>query len=285
MNAAVANLLTIWRYDEAKLALVKQQIILPYSSSIYLSRDPSCMENLAYLIPIVFFAGIIRGYAGFGFAVIAVIGLNLFLDPIKSVPIVLALDFICSIGLIREAIKHANMHTFRIIAGGSILGIPIGLVLLYLVPALWLKLAICSFVLVLVALLIKKAKPAQHDSFGKKLLTGIASGVGTSSASIGGPMILYYILSSPLDVRAQRATMILFFIVSEFVALMGIGLSQPSSNEIYTTILWLLAPTMVGVKIGQFFFNKRPPKSFKSISLPIMVVVAMVGFAQAFQVI
>ncbi|MEL0622204.1 sulfite exporter TauE/SafE family protein [Marinomonas arenicola] len=240
------------------------------------------MENLIYLVPIVFFAGIIRGYSGFGFAVIAVIGLNLFLDPIKSVPIVLALDFVCSIGLIREAIKHANMSTFRIIAGGSILGIPIGLILLYLIPPLWLKLAICCFVLVLVMLLIKKAKPVQKDSFSKKLFTGIASGVGTSSASIGGPMILYYILSSPLDVRAQRATMILFFIVSEFMALVGLGISQTSSNEVYISVLWLLVPTMIGVKIGQFFFNKRPPKSFKSISLPLMVIVALVGFAQAF---
>ena len=240
------------------------------------------MENLVYLAPIVFFAGIIRGYAGFGFAVIAVIGLNLFLDPIRSVPIVLALDFVCSIGLIKEAIKHANMSTFRIIAGGSILGIPIGLILLYLVPALWLKLAICCFVLALVMLLIKKAKPVQKDSFSKKLFTGIASGIGTSSASIGGPMVLYYILSSPLDVRAQRATMILFFIVSEFIALVGLGISQTSSNEVYITILWLLVPTMIGVKIGQFFFNKQPPKSFKSISLPLMIIVALVGFAQAF---
>lgn len=264
-----------WLYSECALG----SILLPY----LLFRKLCSMENLVYLVPIVFFAGIVRGYAGFGFAVIAVIGLNLFLDPIKSVPIVLALDFICSISLIREATKHADKKTFRILASGSILGIPIGLLLLYLLPAIWLKLAICSFVLILVMLLIKKAKPSQNDSFGKKLLTGVASGVGTSSASIGGPMILYYILSSPLNVRAQRATMILFFIVSELVALIGLGLSQSSSNEVYLAIACLLVPTMIGVKIGQFFFNKRPPTSFKSISLPLMVLVAVVGFSQAFR--
>lgn len=238
------------------------------------------MENLAYLIPIVFFAGIIRGYSGFGFAVIAVVGLNLFLDPVKSVPIVLALDFICSITLIREAVKHAHFSTFKALVTGSIVGIPIGLLLLYLLPATWLKLFICSFVLVLVLLLIKKAKTSQNDSFAKKFITGVASGAGTSSASIGGPMVLYYILSSPLDVRSQRATMILFFIASEFAALIGLALSQPSNDDVYLYLASLLIPTLIGVKIGQFFFNKKPPASFKAISLPLMVIVAAAGFVK-----
>ncbi|MGO3345847.1 MAG: sulfite exporter TauE/SafE family protein [Marinomonas sp.] len=239
------------------------------------------MENLVYIVPIVFFAGIIRGYAGFGFAVIAVIGLNLFLDPVKSVPIVLALDFLCSITLVKEALKHAHIDTFRTLVIGALIGIPIGLLLLYLLPALWLKLFICTVVLLLVLLLIKKAKPSQSDSFAKKLGTGIASGVGTSSASIGGPMILYYILSSPLDVRAQRATMILFFIASESAALIALGLSNSSSSDVFIYIAWLLIPTMIGVKIGQLFFNKKPPTSFKAISLPLMVIVAIVGFIKA----
>lgn len=240
------------------------------------------MESLSYLTPIVFFAGIVRGYSGFGFAVISVIGLNLFLLPVVSVPVVLGLDFICSISLFREAIKHAHMETFRALVAGCLVGIPIGLLLLFLLPAAWLKLAICVFVTVLVMLLMRKAKPVQKDTMRRKLITGVASGIGNSSASIGGPMVLYYILSSSLDVRTQRATMILFFIVSEAIALIGLGVSQSSNDDVYLYIAYLLIPTLIGVKIGQFFFHRHPPKSFKTLSLPLMIIVAVIGFIKAF---
>lgn len=244
------------------------------------------MENLVYLLPIVFFAGIVRGYSGFGFAVIAVIGLNLFLAPAESVPIVLGLDFICSIGLLRQALKQAHIDTFKTLVAGSMVGIPIGLLLIYIVPATWLKIAICSFVLILVALLLQKPKPLHKDSVKRRFVTGIASGTGASSASIGGPMVLFYILSSPLDVTTQRATMILFFIASDLMALVGLGLSQSSSNHfVFLHLAWLIIPTLAGVKIGQYLFNKQPPKSFKTLSLPLMVMIAVIGLIDAFDIL
>ncbi|WP_100636603.1 sulfite exporter TauE/SafE family protein [Marinomonas sp. ef1] len=240
------------------------------------------MENLAYLVPIVFFAGIVRGYSGFGFAVIAVIGLNLFLAPAESVPIVLGLDFICSIGVLKQALKQAHIDTFKMLVTGSVVGIPMGLLLLYIVPANWLKLVICALVLVLVILLLRKPKPIKNDSTRRKFVTGVASGAGISSASIGGPMVLFYILSSPLDVKTQRATMILFFIVSDLMALIGLGLSQSSNHTVFLYLAWLLLPTLAGVKVGQYLFNKQPPKSFKTLSLPLMVIVAVIGLVNAF---
>ncbi|MBJ7537343.1 sulfite exporter TauE/SafE family protein [Marinomonas transparens] len=238
------------------------------------------MENMVYLFPIVFIAGLVRGYSGFGFAVIAVVGMNLFLSPVESVPIVLGLDFICSLSLAKQAAKQADYRTFRILTLGSLVGIPIGLCLLHWIPENRLKLLICGLVMLLVLLLVRNHQ-ASPDSLWRKLMFGTTSGIGTSSASIGGPMVLYYMLSSSLDVRAQRATMILFFIVSECIALLGLAMSHAATKATFFYLAWLLIPTLIAVKIGQYFFNQRPPQSFKIISLPLMMLVSIIGLIQA----
>ena len=92
------------------------------------------MDNIWWVIPVVVFAGVVRGYSGFGFAVISVIGLNFFLEPKQSVAVVLSLDLICSINLLKKAINQANFETLKKLTIGSLLGIPIGYtcLLLYL---------------------------------------------------------------------------------------------------------------------------------------------------------
>ncbi|MFD1383184.1 sulfite exporter TauE/SafE family protein [Rhodanobacter aciditrophus] len=235
------------------------------------------MENLLYLVPIVFFAGLVRGYSGFGFAVIAVIGLNVFLPPIQSVPIVLGLDLLCSAGLLRQALKQANLSVLKRLVVGAAMGTPIGLALLLMLPSYWLKLLICLFVLGLIGVLLSKSPKQTKDSSWRQMVTGAASGAGTTCASVGGPMVLFYMLSSPLSVVTQRATMVLFFVLSDVLALIGLGASLLQTGVLVNAIAWLLLPTLVGVKIGQYCFNKRAPRSFKTLSLPLMAVTAVVG--------
>lgn len=236
--------------------------------------------NLVWmLIPIVVLAGIVRGYAGFGFAAVAVVGLNFFLPPSQSVPIVLGLDVICSIGLWRQAFKQADFPTLKLLIIGSVLGIPVGLSLILFIPEDVLKFAICVVILVLALVLMFDFRLRNAEAKSTKLGFGIASGIGTAGASVGGPMIVCYMLSSPLDTRTQRATMILFFIASEALAMMALFAGGLVGVDTMKLLFLLLFPTLVAVRIGQWFFNKNPPKSLKHFSLPILLLVSVLGIS------
>ena len=130
------------------------------------------MENIWWLIPVVVFAGIVRGYSGFGFAVISVIGLNLFLDPKQSVAIILSLDLICSLNLWQQAIKHADFETLKKLTLGSLLGIPIGYACLILIPSEILKALICLVIIVLSLLLLSSYRPFDTGKTATKLAFG-----------------------------------------------------------------------------------------------------------------
>ena len=234
-----------------------------------------------YLAPMVVLAGLVRGYIGFGFAAIAVVGMNLFLTPQQSVPVVLGLDLLCSAPLLTQALKQADIPTFKLLTLGSVIGIPLGLGLLLLVPSEQLKLGICVLILVISLLLALDVRFKGTDTLAGKLSFGILAGAGTSGSSVGGPIIVSYMLSSSLTSATQRATMILFFVVSEIVALGALFSSGLIGWDIVKLTMILLIPTLIAVRIGQWLFNKRQPHSFKPTALPIMVMVALLGISSA----
>ena len=239
------------------------------------------MEQIWYVIPVVMFAAVVRGYSGFGFAVIAVVGLNLFFEPQQSVAIILSLDLICSLNLFRQAFKQADFSVLKALIIGSILGIPVGYCSLLFIPADILKLLICLGILILALLLCSKTRPLNANKKSIKLGFGIASGAGTASASIGGPMIVYYMLSSNLPTSTQRATMILFFIASEALALLTLFTGGLVDAMLPKALLILVIPTLASVYYGQHLFNRNPPQSLKSFALPVMIIVAVLGIINA----
>lgn len=236
-------------------------------------------ESIWFFVPVVALAALIRGYTGFGFAAIAVVGLNLFLTPQQTIPVILGLDLLCSIPLWRQAVGQADIPTFKMLTLGSAFGIPIGMGLLFLVPSEILKLAICISILVICLLLAMDVRFRGAEKTTTKIGFGMLAGAGTSSSSVGGPMVVSYMLSSPLTAVAQRATMILFFVVSELIAIAALFSGGLIDIEVIKLIAVLLIPTLIAVRSGQWLFNLRPPASLKHLALPIMAIVAILGIS------
>jgi len=239
------------------------------------------MEYIWLTIPVLMFAGMVRGYSGFGFAAIAIVGMNMVLQPQESVAIILAIDLLCSVSLWKTALKQADYPTLKKLVMGAILGIPLGYSLLLLLPSEILKLLICLFILLLSLLLFIEFKPFNTDKLSTKLGFGLASGIGTASASVGGPMIVYYMISSRLSTSAQRATMILFFIISESLSLLTLICGGMVSNSVPKAILILLIPTLIAVRYGQMRFQRHPPQSLKSFALPVIIIVSVLGIIKS----
>ncbi|WP_432454859.1 MULTISPECIES: sulfite exporter TauE/SafE family protein [unclassified Agarivorans] len=235
------------------------------------------MDSIGLMVPVVMLAAFVRGFTGFGFAAIAIIGMNLFFTPQQSVPVILSLDLLCSLSLWSQARRQADYSSLKKLMFGSLLGIPLGLGLLILLPAELLKLSICVFILLFSLFLACNIRFPHMDKPLTAVLFGFLSGAGTASASVGGPMVVCYMLSSPLKPQTQRATMILFFIVSELLSVLGLIVSGVFNWQVLSHIGILLLPTMLAVKIGQTAFNRWPPRSFKHIALPVMVLVALLG--------
>lgn len=98
----------------------------------YLGLD---LSSLIVTIIAVFIAGVIRGYSGFGFAMVAVTSISLVIPPARVVPLVLILEVMASISLVPQVWRDIDWYSLRWLLAGSLLATPFGVYLLSNIPA------------------------------------------------------------------------------------------------------------------------------------------------------
>jgi uncharacterized membrane protein YfcA len=77
----------------------------------YLGLD---LSSLIVTIIAVLIAGVIRGYSGFGFAMVAVTSMSLAIPPARVVPLVLILEVMASISLVPQVWRDIDWYSLRL---------------------------------------------------------------------------------------------------------------------------------------------------------------------------
>ncbi len=244
---------------------------------------------LALALLIGFGAGMVRGFAGFGFAALVVGGLSPFVPVGPVVAAAMILEAIASIGMVRSVAADVDRRWLRSLIIGNALCVPIGLAALAWLPALQVRLLVGGGLLT-AALAMRLA---DGHSFAPTALlrgtAGVASGLLNGLAASGGvaaAMLMAATRPAPATLRATMITYLLF--VSVYALLCAALLSQ--ADRTATTLLgadtlrWVLvlAPTMfLGIRSGRRAFGNANPNRYRRFVLNLLIVVASLGLASA----
>ncbi|SFW21478.1 hypothetical protein SAMN03159511_1477 [Pseudomonas sp. NFACC19-2] len=230
---------------------------------------------------IAFAAGLVRGYSGFGFAMLMALGLMLQLPPAEAVPVALILDVACSVTLWPAALRAVHGRVFGRLLLGMLLAVPLGACLLLWLPAgvmapLVASLCLCGGLLVL-------WRPPVGKALGQGLawLAGLASGLATAMASAGGPPLMIYLLRSGLDARQLRGTAVLFFLASSFSALIGLGVAGVLTGSQWRLALELALPALAGNLLGQWLHPRWQPLSLRVLVGGLLVLLSLGSLLKA----
>ncbi|RTE66335.1 sulfite exporter TauE/SafE family protein [Amphritea opalescens] len=232
------------------------------------------MPHLELAILLVFVAALVRGYTGFGFAAIAISGLSLIWPAQVSVPVILIIDAAGAIGMLASAWKSADRTLLKHLSIGAIIGMPLGLTILIQVPDPILKfvisIAILGMALWILCVRNLKIKTNHWQTSG----IGGISGAFTAAASVGGLPIVCYLLMTAHVAQVQRATMVIFLSATGLISIGLMAGSGVVTHALLQPTLWLLLPVIIGVQLGQWFFHRKPPQSFRPIALPILMLLS-----------
>ena len=226
------------------------------------------------IFAIAFLAGLIRGYTGFGFAMLLALGLMLKVPPAQAVPVALLLDIVCSAALWRGAVRAVDKPALLRLSLGMLLAVPLGVWLLATVPATqmapWVAL-LCLFGGVMV---LWRPQSAGSWSAWWALPAGLASGLATSVASAGGPPLIIYLLRSGLNAAQVRGTAVLFFLLSSIFALIGLGIGGVLTRVEWSLAGWLLLPALAGNLAGQWLHPRWQPLPLHWLLGSVLVLLA-----------
>jgi uncharacterized membrane protein YfcA len=229
----------------------------------------------------VFVAGIVRGYSGFGFAMVAVTSMSLVLPPIQVVPIVLILEVLASIRLVPQVWQHIDWFSLRWLLAGSLVATPFGVYLLATIPAAPMRMSISVLVLVAAILLMHGFAWKRMPGTALTITTGAACGMLNGAAAIGGPPVILFYLSSPAGVTVSRASIIAYFLGIDSMSLVMAAIQGLTTTETLLITAVCLLPLLLGIATGSRMFSNVDPKSFRHHVLILLIILSIVGLARS----
>jgi uncharacterized membrane protein YfcA len=244
---------------------------------------------LACALLIVFGAGVVRGFSGFGFSALCVAGLSLLVSPSRIVPPIFVLEVLASLTLLREALRHCDWRWLSWLALGNALCIPLGILVLAHVAETPLRLLIGALLLLAAALLRGGFSVALAPTSAARLVTGLVSGFVNGVAAIGGIAVAVLLSAAQMAPAAMRATMIALFLFTDLYALAWAGLVSSGDAagagllgaDTLRWALWLAPAMLAGVWAGQRSFTGVSPAQFRRHVLNLLIAIASISVVRA----
>lgn len=239
--------------------------------------DAIQIEGLWFLVCGAVLAGIVRGFSGFGTAMIYLPFAAQVVSPLWAILTLMAMDMVGPIPLIKPAFKDAERRDLLLLLGGSVCLLPVGLALLSTISPETYRYLVSSISLVLLACLVFGLR------YSGKMYPPLVAGVGAMAGFSGGlggvpgpPVILFY-MASTLPVRVVRANMMLFLFFTDFMIIAIVGLR----GELFLTplVIGLLmaVPNGIGNLIGAAIFNPDKAGIYKAVAYIVIAASAIMG--------
>jgi len=239
------------------------------------------MVVIAVALLCIFAAAVVRGYAGFGFALISITALSILLPPREIIPSIFVLELLASLRLLSSAWHDVHWQSLGRLCLGCLAGTPIGVFALARAPSAPLTVALAIVVLFLSVMLARgfalKALPGTIATVG----TGAASGLLNGGLGIGGPPVVLFYFGSPAAIATGRASMIAYFLFTDVLALLWQWHAGLLSPMVFAHALLYVPPLLAGLWVGHKAFKRVDPLRFRRLILRLLMTLAVLSGGRA----
>ena len=235
---------------------------------------------IALAIGVIFVATVVRGYSGFGFAMIGVAGISLTAPPDVAVPTVLILEVIVGLLLLPPVWQQIEWRPVLTLLVGALVLTPVGAVILIRIPADIARVGIAIVIALAVILLLrsKGTRPAPGDA--ETVGIGGIAGVLNGAFGISGPPIALFFLGTERGAHVSRASMMACFLALDLVAVASFGVGGLINRDVLVTVLFCLPALAIGSWVGHRMFHGSDTSKFRTRVLWILLILALVTAAR-----
>jgi uncharacterized membrane protein YfcA len=220
-------------------------------------------------------AGMVRGFAGFGGAMLFMPFATILFDPRLAVVAFFIIDTSITLPLVANALRHWDWRTVIPCAMGSWAGVWFGAYLLATTETLALRWTICLIIILMVGVMLSgwryTARPKSPISLGVGTVAGVLGGISQVSA----PPLVAYWSAGPFPAEVIRANLICFF----FFATLG-SLGAFFANGVFTAqtvalALWLAPAYGLAIFFGARLFRSADDRLFRKIAFAMILMAAI----------
>lgn len=228
----------------------------------------------------VIVASVLRAFSGFGFALAAMPLLVLVVEPANAVVLCTVLALVAALRSFRRAMGEADRGALRPLLLGSLIGTPLGVYALDILPAQTIELLIGIGVLAS-AFFLWRSEARSGGAPHVALPVGFTAGLMGGALGIPGPPVVIYLLRVQGDARVARATLMMFFNVSCLISLVGYGVSGNLWDVSPALIAMGVPCLLIGDGLGFYLFERFGGTHHRHISLVALAFAGAVALINA----
>ncbi|SFU42219.1 hypothetical protein SAMN04488527_102163 [Aliiroseovarius crassostreae] len=235
------------------------------------------LPGLGGLLAAAFLAGLVRGFAGFGTALIFLPIAAQVIDPVAAVAVLIVMDIAGPLPALPGALRDGHPRDLMRLIGGLILALPLGLAVLFAVDPSVFKLAVSLVSLAMVLALVSGFR--YHGELTPRLVwgTGGMAGLLGGAAGIPGPPVILLYMASPLPARVIRANNTAFLLAYDVILLAVFLLLGRLVGLPLVLGLVALLPNLAGNLLGNWLFRPRLSGLYRRVAYIIIAGSALSG--------
>jgi len=230
-------------------------------------------QEIVWICLVVAGASATQAISGFGFALIAVPLLSLFIEPQIAVVLATVVGAFSSTFQAIADRKYAQKKLVRRLAISAYIGMPFGLVVFIVVSESVLRF-IVGIVVLVAALILMRGFSISHANRKLDWILGWASGVLATSTSTNGPPLVFLLQAKKLSPQSFRASINVVFSLTSIGAIALFAISGNITSDDFGSIAISVPMLMLGLAIG---YKVRPLINAGQFS--VLVFILLIGSA------
>lgn len=218
--------------------------------------------------------GFLRGFLGFGSALLIVPVISIILTPVEAIVIFFLIELPNVVYLMPPALREFDFRNISLMILAIIFTVPVGVFALVTIDPTLMKITISAIVLMMVFLLASGWKYKGKISPFFILLTGAVGGIAHGATGIGGPPLITILLSRGDDARRTRANIVMALNTLSIIGAITLLFFGAITFQLFLASC-VLSPLYIGfTALGSYYFNSSGNEIFRKAALFVLALIA-----------
>lgn len=222
-------------------------------------------------------AGLVRGFTGFGPAMVFTPIASAVYGPAVAVPMLFVMDAVISLPVLVRAVGACRWPEVLPISAAAAITIPLGVALLVVADPVILRWFLSAAILLAVAAIASGWRYRRRPGLPITLTAGGLSGLGGGFAGLYGPPIILFWLGGQSGAATVRANLFVYLGLVTVVAGISFWLSGLFTGQVLRSSLLMMPAYGIALWLGAHFFGRARESLYRGLALLLCSLAALAG--------
>ncbi len=230
-----------------------------------------------FAVVIAILAGVVRGFSGFGSALIHIPLIAALYNPRIAAVTILLIDFAAAGPLSIREFPKCNWRDVLPVAVVAALSIPVGALALSVVDPVILRWFIAFLIFLLLVPLALGWRYEGKPKPAASVAVGMISGLGAGAVQIGAPAVVLYWLGTVPKVATLRANLMVYLLLIDIFGVTVYGAKGFLTADGVALSILLGPPFFVAMAAGAYFFHGSSDTFYRRVAYGIIALAALLS--------